>query len=170
MTRRKLSPLLARALIVATLAAMAVALSTASAQTISGSGGWSVTIDSSDLQAGAGTNLVTTLTSSTNAGTLSGSNSFFNWHVTVQRTGNVPLFTPWPNGLNLQVRRTGNGTSMLSLTGGTTFMTITTTAQTFFSSPGADNSIPLQYRLTGLSLQIRPSGYKTTVTYTILSG
>lgn len=174
MTRRSLSPLLTRGLIVATLVAIAVALSSAGAQTISGSGGWTVTVSSANLQSGAGSNLTPTLSSPSNATLLTVNPTFFSaWHVTVSANQGLFQIPAWPSALHLQARRTGSGSTLGSPpTGGTSYLTLTGTAQTFFSGSAisAYNNIPIQYRLTGLSLQIPVGNYSITVTYTVLNG
>jgi len=75
-----------------------------------------------------------------------------NWQVTVRRTDGTWI----PASFTLSVRR-GTGS----------YVVIDTTDKVF--TTGSDNisNIPLQCRLQGVSVQIPPATYDTTVTYTV---
>lgn len=77
----------------------------------------------------------------------------------------------WDPSLKLYVQRTGNGTGIAILSGGTTYIQLTSTPQTFFNGllnilAHRDN-IPIQYKIEGLSVMLPVKTYTTTVTYTI---
>jgi len=137
---------------------------------INATGGWTETIDAADLTAGAGSDLTTTYTSATNATLITIINctgSTDNWRVDVRR-----LDINWSASFTLRVRRTNTGTAGSGggscCTGGGSFMNITTTDQTFFSGRGNRNNVACRYRLLGMSINIPPATYSTTVIYTIV--
>lgn len=133
---------------------------------ISATGGWSETIDASDLQAGAGSNLTDTYESAAGATALTISNTTGNtdnWRVDVKRTD-----TNWHGNLHLYVKRTSDGTGEGSISGGLSYIEITTIDSQFFSGAGDRNSINLQYKLTGMSVSVPPNAYGTTITYTVV--
>jgi hypothetical protein len=134
---------------------------------ISATGGWTETVNSSDLVSGAGSNLIVTYESATNATIVSITNClsrFDNWRVDVRRVdgGN------WHANFTLSVRRTSNGTGLGSISGGLSYIGITTTDSQFFSGRGNRSNINLQYRLTGMSVSISPKNYSTTVVFTVV--
>ena len=121
---------------------------------------------SSDLAGGAGSDLVPSKESSAGQATLDISataSSEDQWRVDVSRSDSV-----WPSGLDLDVRRSSNGSGAGSISGGTSYLSIGSSPATFFSGSGDRTSIGLQLRLTGLSVSIGPDTYSTTVTYTVV--
>jgi hypothetical protein len=133
---------------------------------ISAAGGWSETINASDLQAGAGSNLISTYESVTGATALTISNTTGNsdnWKVDVRRTD-----TTWYINFHLYVKRTSDGTGGGSISGGLSYIEITATDSQFFSGAGNRSGVNLQYELTGMSLSVPPNTYTTTVTYTVV--
>jgi hypothetical protein len=138
----------------------------AEATDISATGGWTQTINASNLVSGAGSNLIATYQSATNATTLTISNptgTGGRWLVNVQRTDIL-----WSSNFTLYVQRTSNGTGTGTITGGTSYIIINTTATQFFSGRRARSGINLQYELTGMSINVPPSTYSTTVTFTVV--
>jgi hypothetical protein len=89
-----------------------------------------------------------------------------NWHIDISRAD-----TTWHTDLHVYVRRTGSGTGA-TLTGGTTYQEITTTATFFFSgSGGVCRGIPVRYQISGsfASLGVPAGNYSTTITYTVIA-
>ena len=125
------------------------------------SGSWAETIDASDLQAGAGSDLIGTYESSANEVRIRITASA-NWQVDVRKSD-----TTWHANFQLYVRRTSDGTGKGSVSGGTTYQEVTTTDQSFFTGDQNRNNVDVQLRLTGVSVQIPPNTYTTTVNYTI---
>lgn len=129
-------------------------------------GSWSQSIDKNNLTGGAGTNLTSTYTSAQNANlmTITGTkNRNDRWQVTIRR-----IDTSWNSTLQLLARRTSNGSGNGTVSGGQTYIQVTTSATTFFSGAGDLSSIAIQLQLTGASLQVSPSQYVTTIQYTIV--
>lgn len=132
-------------------------------QSIKVTGSWNEAIDSTDLQGGAGTDLISTYESISNVCDIDiTGGAKKDWRVDVNKTD-----TLWHANLHLYVRRTSDGTGGGTIAGGATYQEITDINQTFFT--GYDNlrDITIQYQLTGVSVQILPNAYTTTVNYTI---
>ena len=126
------------------------------------------TIDQSDVVGGAGGDVPATFESSdrtfdVTVWALIGSPPN-DWHIDVSRAD-----TTWHADLHLYVRRSGSGTGA-TLTGGTTYQEVTTTATLFFSgSGGSCTGIPVRYQISGsyAALGIPAGTYRTTITYTV---
>jgi hypothetical protein len=143
-----------------------LSMSEAEAIDIAATGGWTETVDASNLISGAGSNLTSTYTSPGNATTITLTNTKNkndNWRVNVRRVDST-----WNSNLTLYVRRTSNGTGAGGISGGTTFIQILSSDQQFFSGSGDRNGISCQYRLTGMSINVDPGTYSTTVIYTMV--
>jgi len=132
---------------------------------IGGSGSWTLPIGPSDLIAGAGSDLVASYESAVDAVLLfPDPDGEVPYRVDVRRVDTV-----WHGSLVLWIRRTGDGMGTGSISDGTTYLMVTTTDQTFFTGVDYRNNVPIQFRLTGVSIQT-PSGiYETTVYYTIVA-
>jgi hypothetical protein len=136
------------------------------ATSITVTGSWSLSIGQANLTGGAGTDLTTTYTSATNQATMNaaGTYSWTNWRISVRR-----IDTTWHANFHLWVKRTNNGTSGTgSYSGGTTFIDLTTTDQTFMTGTGSRSGFTLQFQLTGVSTAIPAASYSTTIRYTIV--
>ena len=153
-SRRRWAPAVALAVL-----AQAVCVSAAPSITVTGS--WSQTIGSASLSAAAGSDLVGTYTSAADQVLLDLSDP--RWRVSVQR---VDAF--WHSNLNLYVQRTSNGsTPNGTISGGTAYQSVTTSAQSFFTGTKNFSNIAVQIQLSGVSLQVPPATYTTGLTFTI---
>jgi len=130
--------------------------------TIGVSGNWSKTIDSSDLQSGAGSDLNDTYTSSTDTVTVDISGTVGDWQLDVKK-----IDSNWDAGLVLYVKRTTDGTGFGSISQGTTYQQVTDIDQNFFNGTDDRSNIKVQLQLTGVSIQIQPDIYTTAVYYTV---
>lgn len=145
----------------------ALSIFTASAQTISINGGttWSIPTLSSTITK-AGKNYEHIETSGTSQ-TLLKVNAVLAWSI----TAHLSTTSNWDSSLKLSVQRTGNGTGIAILTGGTTYIQLTSTPQAFFSGllnlTASRDNIPIQYKIEGLSVMLPVKTYTTTVTYTV---
>jgi len=130
-------------------------------------GSWSLSIDASDLVAGAGSDLIDTYESASDEVHIDisvwgrGSRS---WRVDVRKSD-----SSWHGNYHLYVRRTSNGSGWGSISGGTSYQEVTDTDQSFFSGNWGRSNIHIQLRLSGVSVQIPPNTYTTTVIYTVTS-
>jgi hypothetical protein len=141
---------------------------TAQSQEVSVSGNWSLTIDATDLQSGAGSDLIDTYESNTNQVYVSVTKSggFFSnwyWRVDITKTdGN------WPSDFHLDVRRSSDGFGFGgSISGLTSYQEIVNSFPPYFTGNRNRYFIGMQYRLRGVSVQIPPDTYTTTVVYTV---
>jgi len=118
-----------------------------------------------DLIAGAGTGLVSSYESAVDAVLLSPNPTPSKpaWRVDVRRVD-----ATWHGDFTLWIRRSGDGTGSGSVSGGTTYLTVTTTDQTLFTGAEDRDDVPIQFQLTGVSIQIPPGDYETTIVYTIV--
>jgi hypothetical protein len=140
---------------------------TAQAQSVSVSGSWSLSIDETDLQSGAGSDLIDTYESNTNQVYVSVTKSgglFSNWYWRVDITksdGN------WHSDFYLDVRRSSNGIGFGSINGLTSYQEILDSSPPYFTGNRNRYLIGMQYRLRGVSVQVPPDTYTTTVIYTV---
>lgn len=124
-------------------------------------GGWTRTIDASDLTAGAGSDLAASYESASDATDLETSVAG-NYRVDVRR--NVGS---WDGALSLYVKRTSDGTGSGSVSGGTAYQEVTITSQEFFTGSLSRTDVHVQYQVDGLSIDVDPDTYATMVSYTI---
>ena len=126
-------------------------------------GSWTQTIDASDLQAGAGSDLIDTYESASDAVSIDISQTGGDWRVDVKKVD-----TNWHSNFQLSVRRTSSGTGSGTISGGTSYQEVTDTDQSFFNGTKSRDGINVQLKLSGVSVQIPPDTYSTTVYYTVV--
>ncbi len=131
-------------------------------QDISITGNWSLVIDASDLQSGAGTDLNPTYFSATDEISIDITNTITNWQVTVRGTA-----SNWHGNFTFGLRRTTDGTGFGSISGGTAWLIVSGADQQFFAGSWPRWNIKVQCGLTGISLQIPPDTYIGTLIYTV---
>ena len=134
------------------------------AQDITVTGSWSETIDGTDLQFGAGSDLVDTYESQSDQIIIDVTGAIGkSWRVDVSKVdGN------WHGNFHLYVRRTSDGTGSGSITGGTAYQEVTDTDQIFFEGSLDRPDVNVQLKLEGVSIQVPPDTYSTTVYYTVI--
>ena len=128
-------------------------------------GDWLLTVDASDLQAGAGSDLIDTYESIADAVSISISGTAGasdNWRVDVKKVD-----TDWYGSFYLYVKRTSGGTGG-SVSGGAAYQEITDADESFFDGSDDVSGIGIQLKLSGVSVQIPPDTYTTTVYYTVV--
>lgn len=139
----------------------------AEAATISSVGGWNQIINSSNLTSGAGSDLTDTYLSSTGATTLEVSgcvDETEEWQIWLKRVDQT-----WDSDrFVLSVKRTSDGTGDGIISGGDTFQVVSTADVLFFTGQGDRSGITIQYRLTGISIQVLPDNYSAAVEFTIM--
>jgi hypothetical protein len=124
------------------------------------------TISASDLQGGAGTDLKTSYESappdiSINITGTTGPSD--NWEVDVKK-----IDTGWHDSFHLYIKRSSPGSGSGTISGGDVYQEVTGTDQAFFNGSGDRSDINIQFELSGVSVQIPPANYLTTVYYTII--
>jgi len=143
-------------------------VSTAEAIDISAIGGWSETIDQTDLVSGAGSDLIDIYESVTDATSIDITNTIDKhdaWRVDVRRVDGGG----WHGDFTLYVKRTSDGNGQGNvISGGLSYIEITTTDSEFYSGEGALWNVDVQYQLTGMSISVSPNNYSTTVIFTVV--
>ena len=125
-------------------------------------GSWSETINASDLQAGAGSDLISTYESAAAAGWINITETSGNWAVDVKKVD-----TNWHSNLHLHIQRTSDGNGSGSIAGGVSYQELTDIDQSFFSGSDDRSNVNVQLKLTGVSIQVPPDTYTTTIYYTV---
>ncbi len=154
------------AVLIAVLAGLTFAHGVAEASlAITGVGGWTSVVDASDLVAGAGTDLTATYESAANAVLVSvtPAHPSDKWRVDVRRADSA-----WPSAFHLYVRRTGDGAGRKTPYGGTTYQEVGVTDVPLFYGQDDSISVPIQLRLTGMSIHVDPSTYSTGLVFTLV--
>jgi hypothetical protein len=131
-------------------------------------GGWTNPIDSNNLISGAGSNLVNTYQSGVKTTTLTITGCKNNndaWQVYVNRSD-----INWPINFVLYIKRTGvgDGTEGATVNGGLSFQAVNAAETFFLSGTGNRHNIPIQYQLSGVSLQTGPNNYSAGVIFTVI--
>ena len=129
---------------------------------ITATGSWSETIDASDLQAGAGSDLISTYESAADAVIIDITDAGGAWGLDVKK-----INTNWHSNLHLHVKRSSDGTGSGDISGGGSFQEVTDTDQSFFSGDSDRSNVNVKLKLTGVSIQVPLDTYTTTVYYTV---
>ena len=135
----------------------------AEALDIAVTGDWSETINASDLISGAGSDLIDSYESAFNAVSLSISGTTGTWRIDVKRVDST-----WHGDFILYVKRTSDGTGG-SVSGGTAYQEVSATSLSFFSGSDDVSGINVQLKLSGVSIQIPPDTYTTTIYHTVVA-
>jgi len=133
---------------------------------LTSAGSWTRVVTESDLQGGAGSNLVATYTSNASEVSLSVTGTIDvadNWRIDVRRADDI-----WHDNLSLFVRRTGDGIGPGTISGGGSYQEITLTDAPLFSGAGDRTGVTLQLQLDGMSVSVPAAIYSTTITYTVV--
>jgi len=127
-------------------------------------GDWNLTINETDLQSGAGSDLNSNYSSASDVTLISVDNSTKTWEIQVSKTD-----VNWHSSLHLYVRRTGTGTYDTDPpTGGTSYQEITGTNTYFWEAADGVQDVPHQFQLTGVSITVPPDIYDVDVTFTVV--
>jgi hypothetical protein len=137
----------------------------AQAREIQAEGGWTKTIDASNLVSGAGSNLTGTYESGT-AATIVQIEDTGSWRVNVKHSAG----TNWDSNFILYAQRTSDGSGSGTISGGFPYVEITAADAAFFSGTLNRETIHIQYKLSGMSVSVVPGTHSTTVTLTLVAG
>jgi len=129
-------------------------------------GGWTFTIDSSCLVGGAGSNLIDSFESKLDATVINitgtgGSGDA--WQVQVRKSSVSQL-----HGATLYVKRTGDGSGSGTVHGGSSYVAVETSDTDFFEGSGDRTDITVQYKVSGISINVPPGTYSTVITFTVV--
>ena len=126
---------------------------------------WSVNIDAGDLAAGVGSDLNPSYESPADQVLLDILNTMGggdNWRIDVKKSD-----IAWSPNISVYTRRTSGGSGG-SVSGGETYQIITNTDQSLFTGTADVSDIGMQYKIDGVSIDIDPSNYVTTIIYTVV--
>ena len=131
--------------------------------TNTGTGSWSEIVNSTTSLRGRAAIWSPRFKSSSGQGTLGISNTLTgSWTVKARKND-----VNWPSGVNIAVKRTGGGSGFCTISGGTSYLTLTTADQTLFSGSLNRSGIPLQLKTEGLSVSHAPNTYSLNAIYTL---
>lgn len=132
---------------------------------LTAAGGLMRIVNSSDLMAGAGSNLATAYddAAATTLAIANTTGSSDHWRIDVKRSDST-----WNSSLKLYVKRISDGSGNGAVTDGLSYVEITGNEIQFFSGSGDRSGLSLSYELTGMSVAIEPKMYSTTVTFTVI--
>jgi len=126
-------------------------------------GNWWQTVNQADLISGAGSDIRTPIESSTVQTTLDISNTLGGSWTVVARQSDIS----WPAGVSLAVKRTTDGSGDGTISGGTTYVTLTPNDQILLSGSGDRAGIQLQLETNGLSVSHGLGNYTLNIIYTL---
>ena len=136
---------------------------TAGTADLTAAGGWNRRVTGSDLTAGAGSDLASQEESDPGATVLSiSATGAAGWRIKVRHS---PI--AWNNRFQLWVRRTSDGNGAGGITGGNGYVEVTELDADLFSGTRDRSNVSVQYKLTGLSKNISPASYLSSVVFTI---
>ena len=135
------------------------------AQLISITGSWSEIINEFDLQGPPGSNLNLEKESAVNAVVMGITNGPNKWRVDVRKVD-----SNWNSNLLLYLKRTSDGIGGpgSKVYGGTSYMEISDVDQSFVTGARDRTNIDIQFKVSGLSINIPVGTYITTVYYTVV--
>jgi hypothetical protein len=125
-------------------------------------GDWTQSITAADLVSGAGTDLKPQFESAAGVTTLTVSNSPGPWTVSVKHSGNGGH-----GDVTVYVKRVSGGSGTGTIEGGTAYQALTGADVDLFTGTEARNGISLQFKLTGLSRDVPPANYLSTIVFTV---
>ena len=129
-------------------------------------GGWDLTIDATDMTGGAGSDIASDYVSAANAVLMDITGTIVvaePWYITVNKSD-----VEWDGSLHLSMQRSSDGTGTGTISGGTAWLELTATAQSFFQGTEDRASIQIQLMLSGVSVTLGSKVYTTQVVLTLL--
>jgi len=128
-------------------------------------GNWTESIDSIDLIAGAGSDLINLYESATNVTVLTITNvpASGAWQLNARRSDSL-----WDGDFSIFIKRTSDGTGPGTISGGTAYIELSTFDTQIFTGTDNRSDISVQYELTGMSKTISPNTYITSVIVTVV--
>lgn len=128
-------------------------------------GSWTENINVLDLSAGAGSDLISEHESAADqvivdiSNTLGGGDT---WRIDIRKSD-----ISWSADMYVHVKRTSSGTGG-STAGGTTYLQLSGIDQQFFTGSDDVTGIDIQYKISGVSVNIAPGTYTTNIIYTVV--
>ena len=72
------------------------------------------------------------------------------------------------HGATLYVKRTGDGSGSGAVHGGSSYVVVETSDTDFFEGSGDRTDITVQYKVSGISINVPPGTYSTVITFTVV--
>jgi hypothetical protein len=85
------------------------------------------------------------------------------WRLDIRRND-----VEWPVGLRLRVRRTGDGAGTGLVAGGREYVEVGPTYRTLCSGTGDRMNVPLQFKISGLPLDLDAGTHAANIVYTLV--
>jgi len=132
-------------------------------------GSWTETVNKYNLMAGTGSDLSNQIESSgdsINVDITFSTSADDTWRIDARRSD-----TNWNSNLGLYLRRSNDGVTGVyagSISGGTVYQELMNTDLQFFIGSGDRVNVNLQFMVSGMSLQIPPGTYSTTLYLTVV--
>lgn len=126
-------------------------------------GDWTRQIGASDLNGGAGSDLTSQYESAPGSTTLTISNTTpGTWRVYARRSDST-----WNGSVALSIKRTSDGSGPGTISGASSYVQLTLIDTEICSGTGDRTTVGLQFRLDGMSKNVSPGTYSSTVIFTI---
>lgn len=151
-----------RPIILITTFALCLA-ATAKAGDLVSSGDWSETITAANLASGAGSDLTPQIESVSGVTTLTITNAPGAWSIVARRSS-----TTWHADLAVSVKRVSDGSGTGTITGGSAYLELSGSDVEIFTGSDDRSDISLQLKLTGLSKDVAPDTYISSIVFTVL--
>jgi hypothetical protein len=146
------------------LALAVLSVRTGSSQQIVVGGSLSKTFSNADLVGGAGTDFENQWENSADELYLDIDGESSSWTISVSKTNG-----PWNPHLSVSIKRIDNGLeNNPTLAGGMSYLPLFDMSQIFYTGTGSASQVRHRFRLSGLSVQVPPGNYYTTVMFTIM--
>ena len=130
-------------------------------------GKWDMILRPTDLTGGAGTDYQNPFESAVDEVKLTISKTAgptAPWRIDIRKTD-----ITWDPSLTLNVKRSSDGTGDGTISGGTSYLSVTSTDQQLFTGTGDRSQIGLQYQIGGFSVNnINMTTYDTTIYITVV--
>lgn len=125
---------------------------------------WNLSIGPAQLEAGAGTQFLSPITSEVFIAVLAISNTGgASWSLSIAREGNE---TQWPSGVSVSLRRSG-GSTEAGINDGLAYRTVTRDLQPFFNGTGDYANVEILLRVDGVTVQTPPGFYSLAIRYAV---
>lgn len=134
----------------------------ARAADIVSNGDWHEVITAADLVGGAGSDLPNEVESIVGVTTLTITSAPGAWSVVARRSS-----IDWHGDLEVSVKRVSDGNGIGSIIGGEAFLELTGSDVELFSGSDDRSDISLQLKLTGLSINVPPDTYLSSIVFTV---
>jgi hypothetical protein len=129
---------------------------------ITSAGDWVETITAANLIAGAGSNLPAQFESVAGVTSLTITNAPGAWTLRGRRAGNGGH-----GDVTVFVKRTSSGSGAGGISGGTAYVELTGADTELFSGTDSRSGISLQFKLTGISTNVAPTTYFSSILFTV---